>query len=141
MINRAKELRHEATDVERRLWNHLRSRQFEGFKFRRQRPIGPYIVDFVCLESELVIELDGGQHADQADYDARRDAYLRQKGYRVIRFWNNDVIENIEGVAHVIETALREGPHPNPLPQAGEGAHRARGKQRRMEAYRARASG
>jgi adenine-specific DNA-methyltransferase len=118
---RSRNLRKNATEVEIRLWRYLRARRFESFKFRRQRPIGPYIVDFVCLERGLVIELDGGRHSESQDYDQRRDAYLERAGYRVVRFWNNDILQNIDGVLQTIDTELRRDPHPNPLPQAGEG--------------------
>ena len=77
-------------------------------KFRRQVPVGPYVVDFVCPAAKLVIEIDGGQHADNIDYDRRRSEFLASKGYRVIRFWNNDVLGNLDGVYQTIELALRE---------------------------------
>ena len=86
------------TDAERLLWQHLRSRQLAGLKFRRQHPIGRYILDFVCLEAGLVIEVDGGQHGPQHSYDEARTAWLGQRGYRVLRFWNNEVLTNPEGV-------------------------------------------
>jgi hypothetical protein len=89
-----------------------------GAKFRRQVPVGPYIIDFLCIQARLVIELDGGQHGTEAD--ALRDAWLRAQGYVVLRFWNNDVLGNLDGVLQTIAGALR-CPHPNPLPQAGEG--------------------
>ncbi len=103
----------DATDVERTLWRALRNRQF-GTKFRRQQPIGPYVVDFVSHEARLVIELDGGQHntADGLEYDAKRTAFLEREGFRVLRFWNNDVLENVEGVVSVIAAALTPGPSP-----------------------------
>jgi very-short-patch-repair endonuclease len=101
-------------------WSTLRVLQV-----RRQRPIDAYVVDFVCLECSLVVELDGGQHAEQTKArDERRDAVLQRAGYRVLRFWNNEVMENLEGVLMTIDSALRTGPHPTPLPQAGEGAGR-----------------
>jgi very-short-patch-repair endonuclease len=119
---RARRLRTEQTEVERRLWLELRDRRLLGCKFRRQVPLGPYIVDFVCKERGLVIELDGGQHADDPD-DERRTADLEEAGWRVLRFWNNEVSENLEGMLERIAEALREdvSPHPTPLPQAGEG--------------------
>jgi len=95
---RARQLRVEATNVERKLWARLRSAQMEGFSFRRQHPIGPFIIDFYCAPLKLAIELDGGQHADRRGYDAARTRFLESKGIHVIRFWNTDVIENIEGV-------------------------------------------
>src|SRR5690242_13265404 len=88
---RARRLRRDATDAERRLWYRLRARQIDGAKFVRQEPIGPYVADFVCREQRLVVELDGGQHATDKR-DAMRDDWLRQHGYRVLRFWNNDVL-------------------------------------------------
>lgn len=78
-------------------------------KFRRQVPIGPYIVDIVCPLAKLIIEIDGSQHADNVDYDARRSAFLADKGYRVIRFWNNEVLQSLDGVYQAIEIALRDG--------------------------------
>ena len=110
LTHRARQLRREATDAERLLWHHLRRRQLEGCKFRRQEVIGPYIVDFLCLEKRLVVELDGGQHMDQVDYDRRRSAFLEEQGYRVLRFWNNQVLEEVEGVLEEIRRAL--DPHP-----------------------------
>src|SRR5437899_1689174 len=90
----AQRLRREMTDAERKLWSALRSRQMEGAKFRRQQPIGPFIADFVCQERRLIIEADGGQHAESST-DDRRTAFLESKGYRVLRFWNNDILQNL----------------------------------------------
>ncbi len=101
MRDRARGLRRRQTDAEGKLWEKLRGRQL-GIKFRRQQPIGPYVVDFCCLERLLVIEVDGGQHVDQAHRDAERDAWLEGQGFRVLRFWNNDVLENIEGTLTAI---------------------------------------
>jgi very-short-patch-repair endonuclease len=95
---RARSLRKNMTNAERRLWRYLRQRQLEGHKFRRQVRIGPYIADFACLQSLIVVEVDGGQHAEARAYDARRDDDMRGQGFRVLRFWNNDVLSNIEGV-------------------------------------------
>ncbi len=100
-------LRSNPTDAERHLWYRLRLRQLAGFKFRRQRPIGPYVCDFVCLEASLVIELDGSQHVMQAAYDEARDRFLRERGYRVLRFWNHDVLARTESVIETIFEALR----------------------------------
>jgi len=104
--DRAKQLRRDSTDAEKTLWRLLRARQLNGVKFRRQHPIGPYIVDFVCLEQHLVIELDGGQHA--LDSPART-RFLESEGYRVLRFWNNEVLANPEGVHHAVTQAARAG--------------------------------
>ena len=101
-IHKARALRSNPTHVERQLWWRLRYRQIEGYKFRRQRPIGPYIVDFVCLEMKLIIEVDGGQHSDRKVYDEARDRWLTSQGYRVLRFWNNEVLTNIDGVIESI---------------------------------------
>ena len=122
-------LRREATDAERALWVELRDRRLGGRKFRRQWSLGPYIADFCCLDSRLVVEADGGQHRPEIDRDRTR--YLEAKGFRILRFWNNDVLTNMNGVLEVILMAAggpkEEDPHPGPLPQAGEGvdgAHR-----------------
>jgi BirA family biotin operon repressor/biotin-[acetyl-CoA-carboxylase] ligase len=97
----ARKLRRASTDVETALWQRLRNRQLEGEKFVRQLPIGPYVADFACRSAKLVIELDGGQHADSAA-DAARTGLIEAHGYTVLRFWNNDVIDNIEGVLEQI---------------------------------------
>ncbi len=111
----ARRLRKRSTDTERHLWKHIRDRQVEGFKFRRQQPIGRYVVDFVNLEKRLVIEVDGGQHMfDRAD--EIRDEWFRTEGYEVLRFWDNEVFSNIEGALEKIRNALLT-PHPGPLPQ------------------------
>jgi len=102
----ARGLRVRMTDAERKLWFALRDRRFAGFKFRRQVPIGRFIVDFVCFEQRLVIEVDGGQHADSAA-DQRRDRWLAASGFQVKRFWNNEVLSNLEGVMTVLAGALR----------------------------------
>jgi very-short-patch-repair endonuclease len=104
--SQARRLRRQSTDAERKLWNRLRSRSINGFKFVRQEPIGPYVVDFVCREQRLVIEVDGGQHATDKR-DAVRDGWLTQHRFRVLRFWNNDVLSNIEGVLETIANALQ----------------------------------
>ena len=117
-ISRARTLRANATDAERFLWQHLRLRQLGGHKFRRQRPIGLYVVDFVCLEKRLVIEVDGGQHNTQVPQDALREAWLRQEGYTVIRFWNHEVLKQIETVKNVIWSTLNALP-PESSPEAG----------------------
>jgi len=118
----AQELRNAGTDTERLLWRSLRNRQLAGVKFRRQQPIEAYIVDFVSFEKKLVVELDGGQHADDTEYDEKRDSCLRANGFTVLRFWNNDVFENIDGVLKVIRThCLRASPTPQPPPVKGGG--------------------
>jgi very-short-patch-repair endonuclease len=104
---RAKLLRRNQTDAEARLWFHLRRRQLDGFGFRRQHPIGPYIVDFACLAEKLIVELDGGQHAEQVTADEQRTKWLEGRGYRVIRFWNNDVLQNTDGVLQNILATLK----------------------------------
>ncbi|HNB26135.1 MAG TPA: DUF559 domain-containing protein [Alphaproteobacteria bacterium] len=104
--SRARQLRATQTDVERLLWLRLRDRRLNGAKFRRQVPLGPYIVDFVCMDSRLVIELDGSQHADQTSYDAARTDFLKSQGYRVLRFWNNELLENEQGVLTTIVNEL-----------------------------------
>jgi very-short-patch-repair endonuclease len=114
--NRARRLRHAQTDAESRLWARLRARQICGAKFRRQHSIGPFIADFCCVEYGLVVELDGGQHASQADADARRSAVLTNYGYRVLRFWDNDVLSKMDSVLEQIALALAD-PHPCPLPK------------------------
>jgi very-short-patch-repair endonuclease len=111
---RARELRHNATDAERKLWPYLSARKLRGVRFNRQFPIGQFIGDFVSREIGLVIELDGGQHAIDMEYDAGRTRFLEAQGYRVIRFWNNEVMENVEGVVSEIAQVLDNMPSPNP---------------------------
>ncbi|MHB8911531.1 MAG: endonuclease domain-containing protein [Lysobacter sp.] len=118
----ARRLRRDMTDAERLLWRHLRSRELVEWKFRRQHPVGRYIVDFICLEARLVVELDGGQHADSPT-DAPRSEFLEGAGYHLLRFWNNDVLTQTDAVLAVILAAARSRcPHPNLPPRAGEGA-------------------
>ena len=102
----ARQLRHDQTEAERRLWSRLRDNQLSGFKFRRQYPVGPYFADFFCQEAELIVELDGSQHADQSDRDEVRTEFLRAAGYKVLRFWNNEVISGIDEVLQRIADAL-----------------------------------
>ena len=97
-IAKARTLRKKSTDAERLLWKHLRMRQLSAYKFRRQQPIGSYIIDFVCLEKKLIIELDGGQHTEQSAYDEERSAWLQERGYRVLRFWNHELLRAPEVV-------------------------------------------
>ena len=133
--DRARQLRSAQTDAEQRLWAALRDRRLEGFKFRRQRKIGPYIGDFVCVEYNLIVEADGGQHAENPKDDLRT-AWLEQHGWTVIRFWNNDILANLDGVLSAILEALakqaltlpplRGGSLP--LPRGGRGADVAPGQ-------------
>ena len=95
---RARVLRQRMTDAERLLWRHLRNRELGGWKFKRQYPVGPFIVDFICVEKNIVIEVDGGQHAENEELDLQRSAYLNKMGYRVVRFWNNEVLQETEVV-------------------------------------------
>jgi len=106
---RARNLRNHLTDAEQKLWRHLRRRQLGGARFRRQHPIGRYISDFACLEHKLIIEIDGGQHAERTAYDAARDAFLRRCGYRVLRYWNNQVLQETEVVLEDILRHLAAG--------------------------------
>jgi len=111
-----KALRKRPTDAEQLLWSHLRMKQMEGLKFRRQQPIDNYIVDFVCFKNRIIIEVDGGQHAAENNKDRERDTYLHGYGFKVLRFWNNDVLQNIKGVLEVIRDACLNHPPLNPLP-------------------------
>ncbi|MBI4229134.1 MAG: endonuclease domain-containing protein [Deltaproteobacteria bacterium] len=104
--DKARELRKNPTEAERKLWKHLCLRQLGGYKFRRQHSLGPYIVDFVCLEKRLIVEVDGGQHSEQVAYDAERGEWLEAQGFRVLRFWNQEVLKEIEVVKEVIAKAL-----------------------------------
>jgi very-short-patch-repair endonuclease len=114
-----KALRKRSTDAERLLWSRLRMKQVEGLKFRRQQPIEDYIVDFVCFENRTVVEVDGGQHAE-SDKDRERDSRLRQFGFKVLRFWNHDVLQNINGVLESIrENCLLSSPSPQSPPVKG----------------------
>jgi very-short-patch-repair endonuclease len=120
----ARRLRASLTEAETRLWSRLRRKQLDGFRFRRQQPIGRYVVDFFCPEAKLIIEVDGGQHADESP---TRETWLSGRGYRVLRFWNNDVLANTDGVLEEILRVLRAAapPHPGtltrsrPPPQGG----------------------
>ena len=117
----AKHLRHHMTDSENRLWRHLRAHRLNGEKFRRQQPIGSYVVDFVHFGARLIVEADGGQHCD-APKDETRDAWLREQGFTVMRFWNNDIMQNLDGVlATIMVAASGSTPLPRPSPAGGEG--------------------
>ena len=117
---RARTLRKNLTDTECYLWSRLRRQQINGYKFRRQFPLGIYIADFVCLEARLIVEVDGGQHAEQTSKDALRDKWLVSQGFRVLRFWNNDVLRETDTVVEVIVQALKNTPTPT-LPRKGGG--------------------
>ncbi len=110
---KANHLRRDSTAAERRLWSALRSRRFAGYKFRRQHPIGHFIVDFACIEQKLIIEADGGQHADNSA-DKRRTEWLNSQGWHVVRFWNNDILANINGVLDTVMLTLESGAYPHP---------------------------
>ena len=116
----ARRLRRNQTDAERTLWFRLRDRRLGGWKFRRQFPVDRFVVDFFCADAHLIVEVDGGQHAVRAEADAQRTKVLEAMGYLVLRYWNNDVMKNIDGVIEDISTTLEhhrsEPPHPNPLP-------------------------
>ncbi len=123
---RAIRLRANMTDAEKKLWRHLRGRQLDARQFRKQVPIGNYVVDFCCLKAQLVVEVDGGQHDVHSAQDERRTRWLNAQGYRVIRFWNNEVLQNIDGVLQEISRVLAlphlradTHPHPDPPPNRG----------------------
>ncbi len=117
---RARKLRAEQTDAERALWARLRARKLFGAKFRRQHPVGDFIADFCSPQHRLIIELDGGHHSEQSEEDGRRTASLAKLGYRVLRFWNNDVLSDIDSVLQQITLELSD-PHPSPLPERERG--------------------
>jgi len=117
----AKHLRHHMTESETRLWQHLRAHRLNGEKFRRQQPMGFYVVDFVHFGARLIVEADGGQHND-APRDESRDAWLRAQGFKVLRFWNNEIMNNLEGVLETIMASVTLPPSPpTPLPQGERG--------------------
>ncbi len=132
-LRAAKHNRSHPTDTEHRLWQMLRAKRLEGWKFRRQPPVGPYRPDFVCHAAKLIIEADGGQHGEALD--GRRDAWLEAQGFRILRFWNNDILTNEDGVLTTILSALEasaaassragRAPLPNPSPTRGEGPTRS----------------
>lgn len=124
---RALRMRKDPTEAEKPIWQKIRNRQINGHKFRRQHPLDGYIPDFVCFEPKAIIEIDGGQHNESVP-DAKRDAYFEAQGFKVLRFWNHDVLENIEGVAEAIRSSLpphpsraARGPLPSPAASGGEG--------------------
>lgn len=118
----SKNLRKNQTKAEIKIWRHLKNRALAGYKFRRQCSIGPYIVDFVCFEKMVVIEIDGGQHADQLKKDVRRTKYLSERGFSVMRFWNNDVLADTDSVLSVILATLINSPSSPTLLPLGEGS-------------------
>ncbi|KAB2924963.1 MAG: endonuclease domain-containing protein [Candidatus Contendobacter sp.] len=116
LLNNAKTLRSHQTDAEQQLWHQLRAHRFMGLKFKRQKPIGHYIVDFICIEYQLIIEVDGGQHIDQMEYDDERTAWLESEGFMVLRFWNHEVLQEMDGVLERIRQAVVETAIPSPPP-------------------------
>ena len=127
LLDNAKTLRRNLTDAEQKLWYYLRAHRFMGRKFKRQKPLSRYVVDFICLEEKLIIELDGGQHAENLEYDHERDSWLRRQGYTVLRFWNNELMNETEGVLERIRLALSNDVtssgtlSPDPSPVNGRG--------------------
>jgi very-short-patch-repair endonuclease len=130
ILLQARTLRKKLTDTEQLLWYSLRKRQIRGLRFRRQVPLGTYIVDFLCYEARLIIELDGGQHneSEQLQYDMQRTQWLERQGYRVQRFWNNEVLEHLDDVLETVWQRCQEyrsdrnsTPHPVLPPQGGKG--------------------
>ena len=117
-ISRARQVRRQSTDAERALWSKLRNRRMMNCKFRRQFPIGRYVVDFVCLKHNLVVEIDGGHHADQQDYDAVRTEWLESQGFEVLRYWDNEVLTQMDSVLESIWDALekRRASYSSPSP-------------------------
>ncbi len=126
LADRARELRSDSTGAELVLWHAVRDRRLLGFKFRRQVPRSRYVTDFLCASAKLIVEVDGGQHALRSEEDNVRTQQLEKDGYRVLRFWNNEVLGNLEGVLTVIAAELANyDPSPRPSPRRGEGEHRA----------------
>ena len=127
MLERARGMRREMTSQEEILWRHLRGHRLEGFKFRRQMWLCGFVADFACPEGKLVVEADGSQHADDADYDDRRAAAFAREGWQTLRFWNNEITQDLDGVLIAIRSALPSPSHPAapggplPLPNMGEG--------------------
>lgn len=116
-LSRAKALRKNMTEAEQTLWYHLRAKRFVNYKFKRQSPIGKYIAGFICFKARLIIEVDGSQHARQAEYDKVREHWLASQGFTVLRFWNNEVMTDTKTVFDAIWFCLQATPLPNPLPQ------------------------
>ncbi|MGN6327687.1 MAG: endonuclease domain-containing protein [Rhodanobacter sp.] len=115
-LTNAKSMRSAQTPAEQHLWYHLRAHRFMGLKFKRQKPLGPYIVDFICLERGVIIEVDGGQHGDDVAYDRQRDRWLASQGFAVLRFWNHDVLNQTESVLDRIRQVVEERAFPARLP-------------------------
>ncbi len=123
IAQRARDLRNDPTDAERRLWRALRHRRFAGHKFRRQEPLGAYIVDFACLDARLIVEVDGAQHLEQQrEHDVARDEWLGEQGFRVLRFWDSQILNAPDEVDQAIWQALEQEPPRQPSPVKGEGA-------------------
>jgi very-short-patch-repair endonuclease len=121
-VNIARKLRRNQTDAERKLWFCLKDRRLDNLKFRRQAPVDRYVADFLCADAHLIVELDGGQHDPNSENERARTHQLEAMGYFVLRFWNDDVLNNIDGVLErIIETARPIAPHPNPLPNGERG--------------------
>jgi very-short-patch-repair endonuclease len=118
---RARHLRKNLTDTERFVWHRLRKRQLAHFKFRRQMPLGPFIVDFISLERRVILELDGGQHTEQAEEDQKRTEWLQGQGFRVLRFWNHEVWKDWDAIEQVLWEALEAVPPTPTLPRQGGG--------------------
>ncbi len=116
MKSLARKLRHQSTDAERMLWKYLRAHRMAGYKFKRQVVIEPYIVDFICLEARLIVEADGGQHLEQVERDVKRSLFLESLGYKVVRFWNHEILGDIHNVLEQIHSYLIEIPSPQPSP-------------------------
>src|SRR2546422_2907729 len=117
-VQLSRRLRQEMTDAEVRLWLRLRGAQIEGYRFRRQVPIGPYVADFACLKARLVVEVDGGQHAEEVERDQKRTDWLASRGFRVLRFWNGEVLQQTDGGVELVCEALIGTPS-LPSPQGG----------------------
>jgi very-short-patch-repair endonuclease len=124
MKRKARVLRKNQTDAESLLWHHLRDRRLAGHKFRRQHPIGAFIADFVCVEHRIVVELDGGQHSLRVEDDNRRSAFLKSKGYEVVRFWNHEVLKDTQAVLEFILRIIEESDTPSPRPSPPQARER-----------------
>jgi len=131
MLGFARKMRQQPTAAESAMWTMLRAGRLSGFKFKRQQPIGMYIVDFVCLDRRFIVEIDGGQHGETQD--RVRSEWLTAQGFAIRRFWNNDVLQNPEGVFEAISRALRDNPSPQPLSRKGRGAKAKAGGRARSE--------